>query len=131
MTTIHKRGKRFLVDKKTKSHDWWMKHYASWRDEAFKVFDIFLKKDKSFVDIGSWIGTTCLYSSMLSNHVYCIEADPLSISDLKCNIQANKFTNITLCEKPIFSSNTDMFFGSQDNTSRLKSERTSPTDIPP
>ena len=45
-----------------------------------------LDKNKNFIDIGAWVGTTCLYGSLLSNHVYTIEADPIALIDLNKKI---------------------------------------------
>ena len=134
MSVIHKRTKSFLVDPQTQSHDWWGRHYSLWEDETFEIFDLFLRKDKNFIDIGAWIGTTCLYASLSSKHVYSIEADPISIQDIKKNIKINNFTNITLCERPIYNSNKEMYFGPQSgswnlSTSKLKWIKDSELDV--
>jgi FkbM family methyltransferase len=56
------------------------------------------------LDIGGWIGTTCLYCSDKFKEVYVFECDPKALKRLKLNIEANpSMTNIKLIEKAISS----------------------------
>ena len=66
--------------------------FSTWEEETFDVFDKYLKKDKQFLDIGAWVGTTALYASRLSSYVVCVEADPVSVKKLQNNINNNFYS---------------------------------------
>lgn len=103
---IHKNDE-FLLIENTKSDqnlEFWKNIYSSWEIETFNVFDKFLDYSKIFIDIGGWIGTTSIYGSRKSKHVYSIEADSLSFIDLTKNINLNcKKGSTTLINKAIFN----------------------------
>jgi FkbM family methyltransferase len=89
----------------------WKNIYKNWDNDKFNVFDKFLDKNKIFIDIGGWIGTTCMYGSRNSKHVYSIEADNKSFEDLSLNCQTN-CKNYTLINKAIYNvDNIEIKFG--------------------
>jgi FkbM family methyltransferase len=91
--------------------NFWANIFSNWENETFAVFDKFLNKDKIFIDIGGWIGTTCIYSSRKSKHVYVVEADSSSFRDLSNNCNLNS-RNITCINKAIHNINEiDVYFG--------------------
>jgi FkbM family methyltransferase len=103
----------FFVEKNTQDPNlnFWLNVFSYWENETFAVFDKFLNKDKIFIDIGGWIGTTCIYSSKKSKHVYVIEADSCSFKDLSKNCNLNS-RNITCINKAIHNINDiDIYFG--------------------
>jgi FkbM family methyltransferase len=61
-----------------------------WEKETYYIFNSFLDKDHSYIDIGAWIGPTVLYGCQLSKHCYAIEPDPLAFQTLQSNINLNK-----------------------------------------
>ena len=64
------------------------------------------------IDIGGWIGTTCMYGSRKSKHVYCIEADIKSYNDMVSNCKINCENNYTLLNKAIYDTDDiDVKFG--------------------
>ncbi|MDH3278387.1 MAG: FkbM family methyltransferase [Nitrosopumilus sp.] len=73
-------------------HLWFWKDYqtGNWEPKTLHIFDTFLEKDHSYIDIGAWIGATVLYASNLAKHSYAIEPDPIAFSELKKNILLNK-----------------------------------------
>ena len=81
--------------------NFWKNIYGQWKVETFNVFDSFLSSDKVLIDIGGWIGTTCIYGSKKSKHVFTVEVDINSFKDLcrNCSINAR---NITTINKAIF-----------------------------
>ena len=82
------------------------------KNETFDVFDKFLNKDKVFIDIGGWIGTTCLYGAKKSKHVYVVDADPLAVMGLHSNSLLNKLDNISIIGKALYNVNDmDIKFG--------------------
>ena len=68
---------------------------GKWEPDTFKVFDKFLDKKHSFIDMGAWIGPTTLYGAHSAKHCYSIEPDPVAFGNLKKNVSLNP----TLAEK--------------------------------
>ena len=130
---IQKQDEIFFI--KNRSDDpnmgFWKDIYCGWETQKFEVFDRFLKKDKIFLDIGGWIGTTCMYAARKSKHVYVVEADRNSFQDLTTHCK-NNTTNTTCIERAVFNeSGKELFFGKNkflqnsklnDGTSQLYSE---------
>lgn len=93
--------------------DFWKHHFPTWEDETFQVFDRFLSPDKPFLDIGAWIGTTCIYGMRKSSRVVCVEVDPVSIKKLRHHITLNGCgTPVEVIEKAIYKeSGVEVVFG--------------------
>jgi len=135
---IYKNAEYLLIEtRETDTNlNFWTTIYSSWENDTFEVFDKYLKKDKTFIDIGGWIGTTCIYGSRKSKHVYVVEADKTSFRDLTTNCKIN-CDNTTLINRAIFNVNdTDIVFGKNqfltnsslnDSTSQISIN----TGIPP
>jgi FkbM family methyltransferase len=116
LLTITKRDVTFYVkntprdDNSWNELDWWHT-YGTWENETFDIFDRYLDKDKTFIDIGGWIGTTCIYASKKSKDVYVVEADKCSIKRLTENCQLN-CNNVTVINKAIYSKDCEeIYFG--------------------
>jgi FkbM family methyltransferase len=60
-----------------------------WENYTYIVFDVFLEKNCSYIDIGAWIGPTVLYGSQLAKYCYAIEPDPVAFKTLQDNISLN------------------------------------------
>ena len=90
----------------------WNDIYLNWENNKFEILDNFLNKEKIFIDIGGWIGTTSMYGSRKSKHVYCIEADNLSFHDMSLNLKNNCDKNYTLINKALYNiDNIEIKFG--------------------
>jgi FkbM family methyltransferase len=102
---IYKKNELFLIEKNESNQNlsFWKNTYNLWENETFEIFDKCLSQDKIFIDIGGWIGTTAMYGSRKSKHVYSIEADCKSFDDIKINLKTNCCTNYTLINKAIFN----------------------------
>jgi len=102
---IYKNNELFLINNNNNNNNlnFWKNIYSNWENETFEIFDKFLSKDKIFIDIGGWIGTTAMYGSRKSKHVYSIEADNKSINDMMINMKTNCNDNYTLINKAIFN----------------------------
>jgi FkbM family methyltransferase len=102
---IYKNNELFLIenDKSNQNLSFWKNIYSQWENETFEIFDKYLSKDKIFIDIGGWIGTTALYGARKSKHVYSVEADKYSIHDMMANLKINCKNNYTLINKAIFN----------------------------
>ena len=89
--SINKNGKCFTVDStKLRSYKFWKVYKGEgWEPETLKIFDEFLDKNHSYIDIGSYIGPSVLYGSQLAKHCFAIEPDPIAFQELKNNIELN------------------------------------------
>jgi FkbM family methyltransferase len=106
---INKRDTPVLVEKDDSDPNqfFWKKHFPSWENNTFDVFDAHLRSDKVFIDIGGWIGTTCIYSAHKSKHVYAVEADKESLTSLRKNIVSNCCDNITIIDSAIYNKDNE------------------------
>lgn len=88
---IYKNGKYFTVDSsKLRSYNFWnMYMNGIWEHGTLKIFDKFIDKNHSYIDIGSYIGPTVLYGCQLAKHCFAIEPDPIAFQELKNNIELN------------------------------------------
>jgi FkbM family methyltransferase len=134
---IYKNNELFLIENNEINQNlpFWKNIYSQWENETFEIFDKYLSKDKIFIDIGGWIGTTSMYGARNSKHVYSIEADNYSVDDMMINLKTNCKNNYTLINKAIFNiDNIKIKFGKNihlenskmnDSTSQIYSEDTS------
>jgi len=101
----NKNDEKFLINNSiTENLNFWKKIYPTWEPDTFAIFDKLLKKNKVFIDIGAWIGTTSMYGCRKSKHVYSVEADNLSIKDLSINLSNNCINNnYTVIDKAVFN----------------------------
>nr|WP_296021931.1 FkbM family methyltransferase [uncultured Acidovorax sp.] len=74
---------------------WQRLQAGAWEPQTFGVFRRFLRPDRSYIDLGAWIGPTVLYGAALSRCVHAVEPDPVAFAELGRNVQANP----GLCKK--------------------------------
>jgi FkbM family methyltransferase len=120
---VEKNKESFLIPKNeaAPNYAFWKDIYANWEWDTFNVFDRYLDKNKTFIDIGGWIGTTCIYGSRKSKNVFVVEADKYSAQDLLKNCKINCH-NVTLVERAIFNKDDAiLYFGRNkfNTTSKL------------
>ncbi|TSC57839.1 MAG: methyltransferase, FkbM subfamily protein [Candidatus Peregrinibacteria bacterium Greene0416_19] len=120
---IRKRRARFFVDADAgyalPNHAtdwyvrWWTESYKEWEPETFRVFDAFLDRHHSYIDVGAWIGPTVLYGASKAKHVYALEPDPVAYAALHRNIVMNpQFARkITAVEAALGDSDGESIFG--------------------
>lgn len=95
-----------------KNYDWFVANYTTWEPETFAVMDKYLRSDKVYLDIGGWIGTTCLYASKASKMVVVCEADPVAANGLCANIGVGGYNNMFVVGNPVYSKTGDtVLFG--------------------
>jgi len=137
---IIKRNETFLIQMNGGINDYfWKEIYPTWENETFDIFDKYLNKEKQFLDIGAWVGVTCLYASRLSSYVVCVEADPVSVKNLQHNINTNLLeTNIDIEDSAIYNETTNVLFGPNnfsstsqlnDSMSQIKFTKTNDFDV--
>ncbi len=86
---IEKNDKTFFVNSSNNTNFWAQLQVGVWEPETFKIFDIFLDKNHSYIDLGSWIGPTVLYGCQNAKFCYAVEPDPVAFKYLKNNIDLN------------------------------------------
>ena len=62
---------------------------GDWERETYGIFDQFMDKEHSYIDIGAWIGPTVLYGCQVAKHCYAIEPDNIAFKILVENINLN------------------------------------------
>jgi FkbM family methyltransferase len=67
----------------------WNAREAGWEQDTLDVIDRFATPGLTVVDIGAWIGPTALWAAERGAHVVAIEPDPVALSFLRLNIEAN------------------------------------------
>jgi FkbM family methyltransferase len=120
---VVKNNELFLIENTENNPNlsFWRDIYSNWEHETFSIFDKYLQKDKVFIDIGGWIGTTAMYGSRKSKHVYSVEADNNSFEDMQTNLQTNCLQNYTLINNAIFNAdNIQIKFGKNKFLSNSK-----------
>ena len=95
---IDKNGRKFTVNSKRDYLFWLRVKKGKWEPETFVIFDKFLSRQNSFIDVGAWLGATVLYGCQLAKHCYAVEPDPIAFEELKKNVELNKdmISRITL-----------------------------------
>jgi len=131
---IHKNGVMFHIQKGDPNFNFWENIYSTWEQDTFQIFDRFLDVNKVFIDIGAWIGTTCIYAARKSKHIYAIDADIESYTFLETNCK-NNCNNYTTVNKAIYAvDDRDIVFGKNlyiensklnDSTSHIYINKTS------
>ncbi len=60
-----------------------------WEPHLFSIFHYYLSRQKNYIDMGAFIGTTVLYGAQLARHCYAVEPNPLSYEYLLKNVALN------------------------------------------
>lgn len=109
---ITRYGKTYYVSGNLAYFFFW--NYTSWEEDTFRIFDRYLDKEHSFIDIGAWIGPTILYGAYHAKKAYAIEPDPYAFKELSYNVSLNPILkeNISLHQKCINSYTGKVNFGS-------------------
>jgi len=95
MISITINGKSFNIDDNDRYRSFWHKaEMGRWEPETFKIFDKYIMPDKSFIDIGAWIGVTSLYGSLTAKSCYSFEPDRIAFQEFITNINLNPLMNI-------------------------------------
>lgn len=77
-------------------HEWFWDIFGNgtWEPETFRVFDKFLGREDTFLDIGAWIGPTVIYAQRRVKKVFAFEPDPVAYKSLVQNIELNDCRNV-------------------------------------
>ena len=69
----------------TENNDFWYT-IANWEPYSFAVLKQFSDKNKTFVDVGAWIGPLSLFASSSYKNVIAFEPDTKAFTELTNNI---------------------------------------------
>ena len=86
---IEKHGRRYRVRAGYTDRFWRSLAAGEWEEITFDVFDRYLDRTHSYIDIGAWIGPTLLYGCQLARKAYGIEPDPVAFAELEANVALN------------------------------------------
>lgn len=84
---VERYGRTFLVSGNLEYFFFW--RYKSWERNTYRIFDTFIDKHHSYIDIGAFIGSTVLYGAQISKKTYALEPDPIAFRELKKNVELN------------------------------------------
>lgn len=89
---------------------------GAWEPETYRIFDRFIDRGGSYIDMGSWIGPTLLYGCQLARDAYGIEPDPIAYAELSTNVACNQpmTSNVRLFNGCITPRSGKVAFGSRD-----------------
>ena len=76
--TIRKNNVTFLVRADQHQRFWTKVEDGSWEPETFGVFDRFVTRETTYLDVGSWEGPTLLYAGQRAKTAYGFEPDPVA-----------------------------------------------------
>jgi FkbM family methyltransferase len=119
------RDKSFQVLPGSHSAFWHDVSSGRWESDTFVIFDRFLDRQHSYIDIGAWIGSTLLYGCQSAKSAYGLEPDPIAYTELEQNINLNKpmTNNVRLYNAGIAPISGEVALGSRgeggDSTSSL------------
>ncbi len=81
--------------------------------ETYAIFNKYVDKNTTYIDLGGYMGGTCLYSAQLAQQAFAFEPDPLVFRYLQQNLACNpQITNLTILNQAA---------GTQDGTVHIKS----------
>lgn len=86
--------------------NFWRNAYPNWENDTFNFLLRYLNKNKTFVDIGAWIGPISLVAASYSKQCICYEPDEIACKEFIDNIELNNINNITLENKAVSIHNT-------------------------
>lgn len=92
---------------------------GNWEIETFKTLEYVKDNRKKAIDIGSWIGPTSIWMSKNFKEVLSIEPDIIALEGLKENLELSNCDNVWVLSNPIFSEDTEIFFGPNKNENWL------------
>jgi len=65
---------------------------GTWEPATFPIFERFIDPERSYIDLGAYVGVTLLYACQLARRAYGVEPDPIAFAELRENVEANRPT---------------------------------------
>lgn len=111
MLKLTKKNVSFIVNDTTANAGFWLNHYSRWEPSTFDFIIPRLAKDKTFIDIGAWIGPITMVAAHYSKSCICFEPDPVAHAELIEHVQLNNLTNVYVEQKAV-SLDSELTIGS-------------------
>jgi FkbM family methyltransferase len=112
--TIQINGISFRIRDDEHQRFWTKIETGVWEPDTFGVFDRFVDKDTTHLDVGCWEGPTLLYAGQLAKAAHGFEADPVAFKGLEKNLAANpELTHIHIHHRCVAAKSGDVQFGSR------------------
>jgi FkbM family methyltransferase len=110
---VFKYGEYFYVQLDDSHRDiFWTSIYKEWRNDAFNVFNRYVKIDTTVIDIGSWIGPMTLYCAKMGAKVIALDGDTQSCKTLINNVLLNDLKDkVNIINKAIYKNHQKIWFG--------------------
>ena len=89
MSSVVKAGARIHVDPSALGQRWFWHDYPNWEPSTFRVFERFVSDDSIVLDVGAWIGPTCLWFAHKARHTVCLEPTQAAFNALRSHLQQN------------------------------------------
>lgn len=117
MKKIIRNGHSFNIDVEGYERFWDRFENETWELDTTAIFDKYIDKNTTYLDIGAWIGPTLFYVAELAGKCFAVEADPIAFKRLDENLKLNSsedwFSNVELINKAISDKAGVINFGSQ------------------
>ena len=114
---IEREGHKFqvLIGEPPDPHygNFWNLFVADWEPTTLRWIKEFGNPNKSFLDIGAWVGPTSLWASKFYKTVHSYEPDPTAFRFLEENVSMNA-SNVVLCNAAITSDGEPVSLFSRD-----------------
>lgn len=111
---ISKYGCDFEVTNNPKYINFWKNHFVNnWEIDTFQFLSRNLNSEKTFIDIGSWIGPIAIPAALCSKNVICFEPDLIAFNELYDNCKLNNLKNVEL-EKLAVSIHKKISLGAEE-----------------
>lgn len=110
---IEKYDCKFFVDEKSENVGFWTHHFNNgWENDTISFVKKHIDVNKTFIDIGAWIGPISLISCFNSKQCICFEPDPYAYEEFNNTILLNNIENIILENKAV-SIHNEICLGSE------------------
>lgn len=119
-TSVHVANSTYRVD----SHWFWEQFCSGWEEETFEVIRRFVRPDRPFLDVGSWIGPTALIACAHgARRVVAVEANPSTAAHLQRTIDfnANLRGRVEVLNRCIHRNPGSVQFGNADGSDSTSS----------
>jgi FkbM family methyltransferase len=110
---VHLRNQDFNVVSGRNDRYWHGITSGAWEPDTYPIFERFVDRDHSYIDMGAYIGPTLLYGCQIAKRVYGIEPDPIAFDELQQNVSLNRpiTDNVQLFEVCIAPRSGEVAFG--------------------
>ena len=86
---IRLRDKELIIAEGRNGAYWQGVAGGAWEPQTFRIFERFIDPQRSFIDMGAYVGVTLLYGCQIARRAYGIEPDPIAFAELRANVAAN------------------------------------------